>query len=711
LQTLAIIITLAKHKSYSMKKLLSLLSFVFLLIQGFSIANLPSPQTDSLIDALENPSLHDTVRAELLGKIGFETYTTDLESTKKYALELLSLSKEINYEKGLIKGYNLMGIYYDNRGDYAEALTQYQLSLLKAEQIDLKSGISAGLNNVGMIYEVLGNYPQALDYYQKSLKIDVQRDDYIGIANSFMNIGNIHENLGDNTKAMLYYRKCLNISDSLDTKILVAYSLLNIGYIHNNLDENDRAKAFYKESLEISEANNQLEGILLASLMMGILDKEENNHLAAEKLLNKALQTSIKLGSISQERYCYFHLAEVKFNQKNYNEALKLVKLSYVEDENSDENLKMNNAELLSEIYAATHDYEKAYQYHVLFKALQDHSFNEKNIQETTKLEYHYKNENEKMALALEQQKKDALIKAEHERQKYIQYLLILISVLLTVLSMYILFNLNQRRKANRLLLEQKQQLEEANHLLIKQKQKIEMVAHDLEKANETKDKFFSIIAHDLRSPFTTILGFSNILLESHEEFDKSSLKTFLSKIKNGSETALILLENLFSWARSNSGDIQFTPKQIALEPLVKNVCNLYENGAISKQIALKCQVFPGSEIFADEEMLTTILRNLISNAIKFTPKKGEIIVSMSLAATMVAISVKDNGIGMNKEQIKNLFELNKKTITQGSSGEKGTGLGLVLCHEFTQKHKGEIKVISKEGVGTEIIVLIPKVS
>ncbi len=691
-----------------MKKLISFISIIFLFSNVNSKTLLPPQLADSLIEVLDNRPTKDSIRAELLNQIGFEIYTTNLDLTKKYADELLELSKEIDYDEGVLKAYNLLGIYFDYKGDYNEALVQYGMSLRKAEQINYLRGVSSGLNNLGTIYEVLGNYPQALYYYQESLKIDLQRNDNYGIANSYINIGNLYENLHDNEKAMNYYQKCLHLSDSLDFDILKAYSLMNIGYVLNVIGDKQEARKFFKNSFEISEDHNQVEGMLLACLMIGILEKEEGNHKLAKEELNKALAASIKMGSVTQERYCYFHLAGVYYNQKNYKRALDLVKLAYVDDEISDENLRMNTAELLSQIYAATKKYDLAYQYHVIFKSLQDHSFNEENIQEISNLEYQYKYENKKKAFELEQEKKDAINKAKHQRQIAIQHSLILISVLLTLLSILILYSLIQRRKANKLLQKQKINLKEANNLLMLQKKEIETVAKELEKANETKDKFFSIIAHDLRSPFTTILGFSNILLESHEEFDKESLETFLSKIKNGSETALILLENLFSWARANSGNIKFSPKSIELEPLVNLVCNLYESGANSKNIELKCLVYPSTQIFADEEMLRTILRNLVSNALKFTKAQGTIEVATKNEESKTVILVKDNGIGMSKNQVNSLFELNKKTVTRGTSGERGTGLGLVLCYEFVNKHKGSILVSSEEGIGTEVRVILP---
>lgn len=667
--------------------------------------------TDSLKGQLLLHPEKDTIRAELLNKIGFESYTSDLEKTKEYADELITLSEEIKYPDGITKGFNLMGIYYDYTGDYTKALEFYTKSLQMAEEANSITGISAGLNNIGMINEILGNYPLALDHYQKSLKIDLQQKDYHGIANSYLNIGNVHENLHDNDKAMKYYQQSLNLSDSIGDDKLKAYSLLNIGYVYNTNSENNRARLFFQESLNISENNNQKEGVLLACLMIGIIDKEEMNHAKAKEYLNRALEISIELGSVSQERYCYFHKAEVAFNQKHYNESLSLLNLAYVDDNLSDENLRINCLEVYSQIYASRKDYENAYKHHVILKSLQDHSFNDKNIQKISKLEFQYKYDIDKKALEMEQQKKDALAIEEQKRQKVVNNSLIAISLMLSIILIIILVYIIQRRKANKLLIQQKQQLEEVNKLLLKQKEEIERVAAELGKANQTKDKFFSIIAHDLRSPFTTIMGFSDILLESHEEFDKESLETFLGKIKNGSEGALILLENLFSWARSNSGDITFSPKILDLEPIVTRICKLYESAASSKHISLKCEILPGSEIFADEEMLRTIIRNLMSNALKFTHMGGELKVSMSSNETHVLIHVIDNGMGMNQEQVDNLFELNKKIVTRGTSGEKGTGLGLTLCYEFVSKHGGKIDVESELGKGTEISVLLPKIA
>lgn len=690
-----------------MKTTATILLSVLLATTIFGLA--PEP---TLLDSLElvlikNPE-KDTIRAEILNTIGFESYTSNLEKTKEYAEELIALSEEIKYLDGITKGFNLMGVYYDYTGDYSKALEFYTKSLQMAKEANSITGISAGLNNIGMINEILGNYPLALDHYQKSLKIDLQQKDYHGVANSYLNIGNVHENLHNNDKAMQYYQQSLNLSDSIGNDKLKAYSLLNIGYVYNTKSENNRARLFFQESLSISENNNQKEGVLLACLMLGIIDKEEMNHAKAKEYFNRALEISIELGSVSQERYCYFHKAEVAFNQKHYNESLKLLNLAYVDDNQTDENLRINCLEVYSQIYASLKDFENAYKYHVILKALQDHSFNEENIQEISKLEFQYKHDIERKALEMEQQKKDALAIAEQKRQLAIRNSLIAISLILAVLFVIILINFIQRRKANRLLVQQKVQLEEVNQLLLSQKQEIEKVANELDKANQTKDKFFSIIAHDLRSPFTSILGFSSLLLEDYEDFDQESRKTFLTKIKSGSESALILLENLFNWARSNSGDISFSPQFIDLGAVVKKICKLHDSGALRKHILLNCQISSNTKIYADEEMLKTIIRNLISNSIKFTPEKGIINVYDKVENGLIAIHIKDNGLGMDNEQLENLFELKNKTMKLGTSGEKGTGLGLVLCNEFAQMHGGHIKVKSNLGKGTEMIVLLP---
>ena len=234
-----------------------------------------------------------------------------------------------------------------------------------------------------------------------------------------------------------------------------------------------------------------------------------------------------------------------------------------------------------------------------------------------------------------------------------------------------------------------------------------------LRESNKTKDKFFSIIAHDLRSPFNSILGFSNILNENFDEYDTEEQKQFLGFIHQGIQNTYKLLENLLLWSRSQRGIIDFNPKKINLHLLSLETIELLNQSVESKSITLTNQISENFHVDADKDMLSTIMRNLISNAIKFTPQSGEISIKAHLVTNeneqnFTEITVKDSGVGISREIQSKLFDIGENTSTEGTEHEKGTGLGLILCDEFVEKHGGKIWVESEVGKGSEFIFTLP---
>lgn len=666
-------------------------------------------ELDSLQLVIESRNIRDSIQAELISETAFLSYTNDLEYTKKLAEELGLLSREINYYKGIIDSHNLLGIYYDSKGDYALAKQAYEKSLELAKEHHHLSGISAALNNLGIIAEILGEYPEALDYYQQSIKIDEQLNDSLGKAKTLLQLGTLYESLSDTNKALNHYEESYKWASKLGNEMLMSYNLINIGYLYHLQGDNSSARHFFNQANSISERNQQQEGILLSCMMIGILDKEEKNYAKALDCFNKSLGISIKTGSSSNERYCIYHMADTYFRMDQLDKALNMAQQAYNPNDLIDENLQISTTELLSEIYARQGKFKDAFHYHKEFKKLQDHSFNEENLKRISQFEYEYRLQNEKQNLEIEQHKKEALFQAKQERQVVIRNFILLLLAVSVVLLVSIINNARNKRKANEVLLSRKQQLEEANQLLQQQKSDLEDATKELEIANQTKDKFFSIIAHDLRSPFTSIFGFSDILLESYHEFDEEELQVFLQKIKTSSESALILLENLFSWAGSNSGSIKFQPDIIPLKPIIETVFSLYHSASNSKDINLSHNIEETDEVFADLDMLRTILRNLVSNAIKFTNSGGEVRIDFKEQNDITVISVYDNGIGMNKDQTDQLFKLSSKPSSLGTHGEKGSGLGLVLSKEFIERHGGNILVESEISIGTKIFISFPK--
>ena len=226
--------------------------------------------------------------------------------------------------------------------------------------------------------------------------------------------------------------------------------------------------------------------------------------------------------------------------------------------------------------------------------------------------------------------------------------------------------------------------------------------------ANQTKDKFFSIIAHDLRSPFNSIIGFSDLLLKRHAKYDSQKRERLIEPIVNSAKETLKLLDNLLDWSRTQTGKIGFSPKAYSLFDLFDQIMRQTEYNAKQKGISLINQLNDDITIFADEYMLSTILRNLISNAIKFTNRNGKIELLANKNNENIIISVKDNGIGIEQQKQKKIFDIGEKTSTDGTEKERGTGLGLILCKEFVEKHNGKIWIESQIEIGTSFFFSIP---
>jgi signal transduction histidine kinase len=229
-----------------------------------------------------------------------------------------------------------------------------------------------------------------------------------------------------------------------------------------------------------------------------------------------------------------------------------------------------------------------------------------------------------------------------------------------------------------------------------------------LEELNTTKDKFFSIISHDLKSPFNTILGFTDLLIDNFREYNPAETLECLEIIKSSSEHASQLLENLLLWAYAQTGRIEFSPLLLHLKEIVQENIDFVKGLALKKRIQILSLIDEDCLLQADRNMTNTIFRNLLTNAIKFTNPEGQIIVTASNIGLFTEVTVQDNGTGIPEENIDRLFGLGQKYYRKGTADEKGTGLGLILCKEFVEKHGGTIWVESELGKGSQFKFTLP---
>ena len=277
---------------------------------------------------------------------------------------------------------------------------------------------------------------------------------------------------------------------------------------------------------------------------------------------------------------------------------------------------------------------------------------------------------------------------------------LLFITFLLMLLAGYIMMSIivNLRQKAETILLKANEELEG----------KVVQRTRELQESIAVKDKFFSILAHDLRSPFSGYLGLFEIMVKNPEALSDEKKNSVIQQMYRSGNRLYRLLENLLNWSRSQTNSINLHPENIPVHELIDDIVVLKREMAGEKNIQLINLTPQNVSLYADQNTLHTVFRNLISNAIKFTGKGGEIRVSASVANGRVQVTVQDTGVGMTKETLAKLFKIDEKITTLGTGNEEGTGLGLILCKEFVELNNGRITVESTVGIGSQFIVELP---
>jgi signal transduction histidine kinase len=248
----------------------------------------------------------------------------------------------------------------------------------------------------------------------------------------------------------------------------------------------------------------------------------------------------------------------------------------------------------------------------------------------------------------------------------------------------------------------------EAELELEKSQEQLLKYAEELKKLNASKDKFFSIISHDLRSPFNSLLGVTEFITQSFDEMSTAEIKEAVTNINQSSQQVYNLILNLLEWSRIQTGRLYIEKSELNLSELIENVINLYQQNAGAKEIKLRFNSSEKLIAYADKYMIETVIRNLVSNAIKFTPKGGKVEVNSVKKENFVEVTITDNGLGISKENQRKLFRIDQQFKTEGTANEKGTGLGLILCKEFIEKNDGTINLKSEEGKGSKFIFTIP---
>ncbi len=639
---------------------------------------------EALAAAKQRNDLNLQMRAYFtLGRIGHEYNTINL--SQEYMDSALSLANQLNdnwYKSEILLR---KGINQHTSGDHLEALQSFNSSIQAGRESGNYRIVGASYSMMGTIFRVNGLYDRAIEYIIKS-RLNYEKVGYEeGYAWAAYLLGRIYTDLQLNEKAMDYYGQALESyqhlanEDNNQSGVVICYE--QIGILHLMSGNTDDARKNIGYTLEIHEASGSKYGISNAYKNLGRIEYTSGNYALAEKYLIDALSAKIEVGDeLSKPSiYQYLGLCYIKTGRTNEGLAFILKGLDQAII-NNQKRIQLDIYLDLSEIYLSLNNLEKAIDCQQHLISIQDSMLlGAVNIKmEQLQGIYEIDAKNNQIA-DLEQQNKINRLTLKQHRTSII--LMIIGSVLAIIIAMVIYFF--YRRLQQKLI--------------------------QIEEANAAKDKFFSIIAHDLRGPIHTQTSFIEHLYEEFNSIAPGELRQLLKILLNSSENISDLLNNLLLWAQSQVKKMEVKTTQLKLTDVLKTTIEKLQQSANLKQITIKLDTNDELEVLSDANMLQTIIRNIISNAIKFTPRGGSISVkSYSSEKNQVTLNISDTGIGMDSTTLSKLFDISSKRFSRGTENEKSNGLGLILVKEFVEKNNGTIHFDSEPGKGTSVIVMLP---
>ncbi len=680
-------------------------------------------EIDSLETLLQNSKLKN--RAEILNDLAAETINSNPAKSLELTKKALNLADKNSIE--IPRALTFMATSYKDLNEYDKAYDTFQKALEAAERINYKEILPSIYNGIGTIYRKKSNIEKALEYYKKALEISREQKEGAQIALKLLNIGLIYYYESDYKTAHEYYLEAMKSAEEHDNEIFTAHALKEIGTIYKQWEKYDEAKQNLLKALEIYQKNDnkKREAVILNEL--GIIYKKENNYEKAIEFQERSLQIKEKLNykygiaaslnglGISYKKLGKFpealeyfrraleyqneikddvgaaasvsNIGAVYLKQGKYNEALKYFEESNIIAAKTEYiDVMINNYHFISEMYEKTGDYKKALMFFSKSVSLKDSVFNVEKHKQFANMQTKYETEKKERQNQLLKAEND-LKKVEIAKQKTQRNLLIIVVfvILISLLMMSKLYK--QKAKTNKIINVQKA---------------------ELEKLNKTRERFFSIISHDLKNSFTS-LQMGTELLSDISDLDEDEIVLIASELNKNVDNNFKLMENLLEWARIQIGRTRHEPESFDISEVIADITELLKVKAEEKKVNIISKIKENTLIFADKNMIFSVIKNLLTNAVKFSNEFGEIVIAAKNIDKEIEITVSDNGTGISKSNRSKLFKVDEIITTPGTNGEPGTGLGLILCKEFVEKNGGKISLESEVGKGTMVAVVLPE--
>lgn len=645
--------------------------FVIPLLILFTVS-VSSQSFDSLLTAIDSFPLNRQL--EILS----DECWNNRSKNPQYALECgkkgLEVAKRLNNKSSEAELNNFMGVIQRNLGNYVNALRFYNTALELAKEIGDSVQIAYSYNNIGGAYRLERNYTLALENIFHALRIFEKLNMPEGVAYCTINIGIIYRKQSNFDLAREYFERTLSIREELDDEFGKALALNQIVEIYYDQRKLDQALSSYQELRKLYEDLNDTKGIAAVLGGIGGIKYLEGKYDEAKRYRREALSLQRQIQNTEGIINNLDQLALISAQQNLFEEGDEYLDEAFkISSESKNVSFLIEHYKDKAEYNRIRGNYENALKYFKRHTQLKDSVAIDQRIDAIAAMEAIHRVE-----LA---NKENKILSQENELQSRQNTFLIIFAIVLIIFISYGITKYYQNKK------------------LTKQ----------FKELNATKDKFFSIIAHDLKNPFNNLLGYSEMLAQDFDEMTEEEKHEAIRDFNSSSKKLLLLVENLLDWARANIGALKFEPEYFEVKKAIDDVVDLYSSNIKSKNLKVNFDIPADSKVYTDTDFFYLVARNLIHNAIKFSETNGEVKVVMKEEKNHYQIDYIDNGVGIEKEKLNGLFELGKSNSSDGTNNETGSGLGLILVRDLVTKWGGKIFVESEPGKGSKFSITIPK--
>lgn len=661
-----------------------------------------SLQSQTKVDSLKEllSKSEGKQKLKLLIQVGYFLSSEDPNEAIKYLDAAIDLSEKVNSKWSKADALFNKGVALWHLGEINQSDDYYKKAIPIYEEFHDSLSLIKVFNSQAINHQMKGDINLAVETFFRSLEYAKKINDKPTILNTLLNIGVIYDNNGDNEKALRYYFEAVNYADE-NNKASLALLQSYIAEIYIETKRFDDAEEYLNQAVKNSRSSGDTKSLIWAYTNLGEIQLSKGINKSAENYFKESLKLARKIDYKLEIVHALTELGKFYNKVQNYPESEKLLKeaIKLSEELNSLSDLSNLNQELAS-LYYNTGNYKKAYETRLKYKQYSDSLYvvanSEKIAELQTKHELKQK-ERETQLLLNENELQKKIIRS----QKIIALVISILAIASIIFIWVLLRNRNKILKAKDLLQIKNEEVENSR-LEISKKNDV------LAGLNTTKDKFFSIIAHDLRNPIAAFVNISDLLEEDFDKLSEADKKDIISQMNVSSKNLIRLLENLLTWARLSNNKIEVYPEKVLLADVIDSAVHPYLQSAQNKRIKLNINIPNNVLITTDKFIFQAIIGNLLNNAIKFSNTLSEISVEFVKEKEQFIFSVKDHGIGIEPSQLRSIFVLGKVSTGRGTMGESGTGLGLVLVKELVEKLNWKIDVKSEVNAGSRFMIYIP---